>query len=194
MGRSSKPISNFNPAAGWYLRTIPTAGFLLLAAAWALLGCSTITDNGNEGMIVDNKFEDTIADDSLEGRIKEAEKRWAEMGIEIYEIEVLHIESIWHAQRYFIRVAGGEIVEITAECIPAPSEMGECEVKDYDADDFTVEGLFAQARQEARRGGGEFTEIEFDPKYGYASRIAYDDPNVYDEDRSWRVTGFEVLD
>lgn len=128
----------------------------------------------------------------LERSISANERKWGSQGITSYEIDVMRV-SIWHLQNHHLVVRDGEIVEATATCQPAPLEFGKCEVDDFQAEDFTVEGLFRIARSQASIAGGQWTEIEFDEQYGFPTRIAYDSENAVDEEVAWRVMGFEIL-
>ena len=124
--------------------------------------------------------------------IDQAEETWQQQGIQSYTIEIMHFQSIWRAESYKITVVNGVVVSNSDECIPGPAQIGECEVAEYDPQDFTVEGLFAIARSENQKQEGKFTKIEFDPTNGFPTIISYDDPDVFDEDRSWSVVSFEV--
>lgn len=130
------------------------------------------------------------ADDPLAS----AEQTWASRGISNYRIDVLAVESVWHAQTYTLLVRGGIVVESASSCIPAPMEFGDCTVRDFDPLDYSVPGLFARARGAMAGQGGDWVMVSFDPQYGFPSRIAFDNPEAVDEDWSWRVTGFEVLE
>ena len=106
---------------------------------------------------------------------------------------MLRVQSIWHAETYSVTVRSGQVTEQSAFCIPAPFEAGKCTVQPFDAKDYTVPGLFAIARSQARIAEGKWTKITFDPIYGFPSVIAYDDPQVYDDDTMWGVKLFELL-
>ena len=86
------------------------------------------------------------------------------------------------------------MTEQAAFCIPAPFEAGKCTVQPFDVKDYTVAGLFSIARSQAEFAEGRWTKITFDPTYGFPSVIAYDNPQVYDDDTMWGVKSFEVLD
>lgn len=130
---------------------------------------------------------------SLTDEIDNLEEQWLEQAITSYEIEVLRVDSIWHAQSQRITVQEGAVVDASATCIPGPVEGRECEVRAFNADDFTVAGLFATARTMAQRGDGEWTKIEYDEQYGFPVRISYNDPEILDEDTSWQVKHFALL-
>ncbi len=126
----------------------------------------------------------------LEREISQGEELWQEQGITNYEIKVRMVDSIWHAQTHTLLVENGAVSEATANCIPAPFEGAECEVREFDAATYTVPGLFAIAREEAARSDGQWTTIEFDEQYGFPTRISFNDPEILDEDRSWQVMRF----
>jgi hypothetical protein len=123
-------------------------------------------------------------DDLAAGR-----ERWSEAGIGSYTIEVRVISGPWHLQDHAITVRDGEVADATAACTPSLFENGQCEVEPFDAANFTVPGLFAQATQMAQEYGAA-TNITLDPDYGYPAAIAYDDPDILDEQLTWQVTAF----
>lgn len=80
--------------------------------------------------------------------------------------------------------------ESSATCITAPLEFGrECTVQPFEAADFTVAGLFARARALV---GEKWARVAFDSKYYFPTTVGFDDPEVYDEEWSWKVLAFEV--
>ncbi len=121
------------------------------------------------------------------------EQTWSAQGIDSYAIEVLVVNSIWHAQSHQITVRDGKVESSEATCFPAPYEAGQCQVKDFDPETYTVAGLFAKAQSQAQSEWGQWTTVTYDPTYGYPSQIAYNHPDMHDEDWSWRVEAFEVL-
>lgn len=121
------------------------------------------------------------------------ERTWLEQNIDSYRIEVLVVRSVWHAQSHQITVRNNRVENATASCIPAPTEAGRCEVEVFNAEDYTVPGLFAEARAQAQSQQAVWTQLTYDPTYGFPRQIAFDDPNLIDEDWAWRVTAFEVL-
>lgn len=125
--------------------------------------------------------------------IDQAEHKWQAQGIRSYRIQVLHLQSIWHAQTYSITVRNERVIDQSAFCVPAPSEAGQCTVRPFKAEDYTVPGLFAIARTQAGNAEGKWTKITFDPIYGFPSGIAFDNPQVYDDDTAWSVKSFAVL-
>ena len=65
-------------------------------------------------------------------QIDEAEEKWLDQGIKSYRIEVLVVNSVWHAQSFTITVEDGKVIDRSASCIPAPTEFGECELRPFD--------------------------------------------------------------
>jgi hypothetical protein len=130
--------------------------------------------------------------DQLLAEIDRQEQKWLEKDIDSYRIVVSCVRSTWHAQTQEIVVSEGKVVEQSATCTPAPAESGECQVESFDPDEYTVAGLFALAHSMAEGDAGDWTEIEFDPVYGFPVRIAYDDPDMMDEDSYWGVRSFEA--
>jgi hypothetical protein len=130
---------------------------------------------------------------TLTTQLDQAEKKWTGQNITNYRMEVLVVSSIWHAQSHQIIVQNNAVVESTARCIPAPIEAGTCEVRAYTAEEYTIPGLFAQARSQIQSQQAQWIKITYDPTYGFPSQISFDNPNIVDEDRTWRVTTFEPL-
>ncbi|GAB4579403.1 MAG: hypothetical protein Fur0022_21410 [Anaerolineales bacterium] len=125
--------------------------------------------------------------------LEEAERKWQAQGIGSYQIEVLVVRSIWHAQYQQLTVENGMITFQTARCVPAPFEGQTCEVEPFTAEDYTVPGLFAKASAESEKEDTTSLNITYEPTYGYPAKIVFDDPEIFDEDWSWAVTSFEVL-
>ena len=125
--------------------------------------------------------------------LDQKEKAWLKQNITSYRIEVLVVRSVWHAQSHQITVKNGQVETATATCIPAPTEAGKCEVEDFDAEDYTIAGLFREAQSHTQSEYAAWVTITYDPGYGFPQEISYNHPEMIDEDWSWRVTGFEVL-
>ena len=129
---------------------------------------------------------------SLEVQIGAAEQHWQAQHITSYRIQIQHVASIWHLQRYTITLRDGAVVDQSASCIPAPFEGRECSVQPFAAKDYTVAGLFETARSLAKSARGGVT-ITFDPTYGFPASIDSTPSNLVDADQSWKVLSFEVL-
>ena len=125
--------------------------------------------------------------------IEEAESRWQQQGIASYRIEVSVFRSIHHAQSYQITVQDGAVVDQSASCIPAPLEFGKCKVEPFEADAYTVPGLFAKASSMLQESYKTWCKVSFDPTYGFPSQISYNHPDMVDEDWGLSVASFEVL-
>lgn len=149
--------------------------FAFLVAIWIPVACSSA---------------------SATPQLDQAERKWTRQNITSYRIEVLVVSSIWHAQSHQIVVNDNAVADSTAECIPAPMESAlgaGCEVWAYTAEEYAVPGLFAKARSKVHSQQARWVKITYDPTYGFPRQISFDDPNIVDEDWTWRVTTFEVL-
>jgi len=135
----------------------------------------------------------TLSADSLKTALSKAKDQWQAQDIAHYRIQVRHVSSVWHLQTYEIEVKNGEITH-SATCIPAPVEGRECEVEDYDPADYTVEGLFEMAGWMLDSQVSEYAKMEFDEDYGYPKLIAYDHPEILDEDNVIAVLEFEIIE
>ncbi len=136
---------------------------------------------------------DAASSASATPTLDQREQAWLEQKITSYRIEVLVVRSVWHAQSHQITVRDGQIETATATCIPAPAEAGQCDVEDFDADDYTVAGLFRQAQTQSQSEYAPWVVITYDSRYGFPGHISYNHPDLLDEDWSWRVTAFEAL-
>lgn len=125
--------------------------------------------------------------------IASKQKQWNEKQIHNYRIAVLKVQSIWHAQTNTITVRDRVITEQSAVCTPAPFEGRECKVNEFDANEFTVDGLFRTALQYAPESAKYQLRVTFDEKYHYPTTISSDQADVSDDDIFWRVSSFEVL-
>jgi hypothetical protein len=125
--------------------------------------------------------------------VEQWEQVWQEQAITAYRIEVLVVRSVWHAQTHQLTIQKGQVESATATCIPAPTEAGNCEVEDFNVDDYTVTGLFREAQAQTQSEYAAWVTITYDPTYGYPQQISYNHPEMYDEDWSWRVMAFEIL-
>jgi hypothetical protein len=125
--------------------------------------------------------------------LDQREQAWLEQNISNYRIEVLVVRSVWHAQSHRLTVRNGQVQEATADCIPAPTEAGTCEVEEFDPEEYTVAGLFRRAQAQMQSEYAQWVTIAYDPSYGFPQQISYNHPDIIDEDWSWRVTDFEAL-
>lgn len=148
---------------------------LFMFLVFTLAGC-----NGNHADISSGVLQDNL-------------KKWQEMKIQDYRIEVMVVNSIWHAQQNTLTVVNGFPVDAESTCSPAPMEFGECVIQTFDLHDFEVEGLFRKAQEVLKSDGAADIEVEYDPDYGFPVEILYDDPAVVDDDWSWRVISFTQI-
>ncbi len=125
-------------------------------------------------------------------KIEQNQEKWTKQEIATYRLEVLVVNSIWHAQTIQVEVNDNQVVAHSATCVPAPAETGSCEIQPYEAGDFTVPGLFAHASDLAENHNQKWVKIEFNTQFGYPDEISFDDPQILDEDTSWHVASFEV--
>lgn len=135
----------------------------------------------------------SVQDLTLQKEIEQAEQHWAEQGVDDYRIVVV-TSSIWHMQIHDLIVRDGGVAEASATCEPAPVELGKCEVQPFDAEEYTVSGLFARARWLAQSRDAQYGRIEFDATYGFPTRMSFNHPEMIDEEWGWRVEAFEVLE
>jgi hypothetical protein len=172
--------------------------FLVILACVSLTiqGCTTRDATGN---ISSPPGDEVTSNDVftmnpvLEEQITSAENTWLSLGINDYMIEVTAVD-VWNFQTHKIQVQNGDVLTASASCLPSPKVGEDCEVQPFEAIHYTVQGLFRYARTEARRDGGVYTEIEFDPTYGFPMKIRYDNPQMVDEEFTLLVIVFEPLE
>ncbi len=126
-------------------------------------------------------------------QVDQMEQAWRDHKITSYRIEVMVVNSIWHAQSHQITVRDNRVESATAACTTAPMEFEKCQVKPFNAEDYTVAGLFKKARAEADSHEETPVKITYDSTYHFPEHISYRNPKVIDGDWSWGVTAFEVL-
>lgn len=119
--------------------------------------------------------------------------KWAAQNITSYQIQVTEI-SLWNIQTHTVTVKDGVITEEFATCQPSLLSFdGTCQIEPYEAENFTVPGLFALAQRFMEQDNGEWTTITYNETYYFPADIAYNNPDIYDEEVSWRVDSFEPL-
>jgi hypothetical protein len=153
-----------------------TLGVLFLAGYWALVAFS---------------------EPGLSQQVEQAEEKWAEQEVKAYRIQVDEINDIWHWQRHDITVENGQVTAHSAVCYPTPAELGKCEVLPYEPEKFTVSALFEEAYHLAQLSNNSKyrTEIQFqfDPIYGFPTRLSSNTPEVTDAFSLLEVKEFEPL-
>lgn len=131
-------------------------------------------------------------------QIDAAEAQWKAKGLKSYRISIRAV-SVWHLQTDSITVQNGTVTEHTATCEVSLLESGKCKVMPVDPQALTVESLFQKARQwvnSASSGNNPADALsglsfQFDPTYGYPTKIASSPPHIMDADEAWIVEKFE---
>jgi hypothetical protein len=124
--------------------------------------------------------------------LRAAQVKWDQQGILDYDIEVRRV-STFNDQTHRVSVANGEVAEATAECAPALADYrNPCTLREFDAVDFAVPGLFKIAESQSERDGGRWTSIELDGRYGFPTKISYSNREVIDGWVFWTVTSFKA--
>ena len=77
---------------------------------------------------------------------------------------------------------------------PPPTQNGKCEVESYNEDNYAVEGLLSTAETLLEQRNRDALSINYDEDFGYPSSIWLDDPELNDEDESWGVVQFIIID
>ena len=127
-----------------------------------------------------------------------AEGQWQAQGITNYRISVEEV-SLWHMQVNHITIADGAVVEAHATCnAVAPLDFkardsGACATVPFEAEQFTVDALFAKARSLATEPVPDVTwSVTFDPAHGFPQTLGSSHQRATDSGWTWRVVAFEV--
>lgn len=126
-------------------------------------------------------------------QITSAQNQWRAKDIRSYRIAVMKVQAIWHAQTNTVTVRDGAVTEQSAVCTPAPFEGHECKVQAFDANEFTVNGLFQTALALAPESAKYQLRVTFDEQYHFPKTISSDQKEVVDDETFWRVVSFEAL-
>jgi hypothetical protein len=127
----------------------------------------------------------------LGSQIDAAQSQWQAKNVRSYQISVMRVNSIWHAQTNVVVVKDGAVVDKSATCVPAPFEGKTCTVQEFNADEFTIDGLFKTAREiVSQNQGNREVKITFDETFHFPATIVSDDPKAVDDDSMWRVVSF----
>lgn len=125
--------------------------------------------------------------------VDRAEADWQALGITSYAISVQEI-SVWAYLIHTVTVVEGAVTDYSINCVEGAALLPilTCDsviASANDASPYTIPGLLATARDLATRDLA-FTTIEFDPTYHFPTTLAFNDPNIYDEEFSQQVLDF----
>lgn len=133
----------------------------------------------------------------LTRQIEQAEQKWAEQELTTYQLQVSQVNAIWHWQSYDITVENGQVIAHSAVCHPAPAELGKCQVLPYEPEKFTIPALFEEAYRLVETSNNSRYQLEiqlqFDPAYGFPTRLSSSTSEVTDAFSLLEVKAFEPL-
>jgi len=131
----------------------------------------------------------TVPPSPLLAKLDAGEAVWRGAGVTRYRIVVVDgVSSFAPVTRVFtITVRDGQVVEKTADC-----RSGPCGTPTFNAEEYTVPGLFAQARANAS-DPKLATNLTLDPTYGFPTYLATSVPNATESSGSLRVEQFQPL-
>jgi len=150
--------------------------FRILVVLVVLLGACTVPGPSEPLLLIGSK-----------------ESQWRQHSIQNYRIAVQKVQSIMHVQTNTVTVENGKVSAQSAECTPAPFERSGCTVQPFDANEFTVDGLFATARALGAESARNQLRVEFDETYAFPRMISRDVAEVTDDETLWRVVEFQPL-
>lgn len=126
-------------------------------------------------------------------QITAQQQLWRAQNVRRYRISVLKVQAIFHAQTNTITVEDARVTDQSATCFPAPFEGRECKVQPFDADEFTVDGLFETALAAAPESAKYQLRVDFDERYHFPKFISRDQKELMDDETVWRVVAFQPL-
>ncbi len=126
-------------------------------------------------------------------QIQTKQDQWHAKNIRSYRISVLKVQAIFHAQTNTVTVRDGVVTDQFAACTPAPFEGRECRVQEFEANEFTPDGLFQTALAYAPESAKYQLRVTFDEQYFFPATISSDQKEVVDDETFWRVVAFEPL-
>lgn len=118
---------------------------------------------------------------------------WRAKKVRRYRLSVMKVQAIFHAQTNTITVENGRVTDQSAVCTPAPFEGRTCKVQPFDAQEFTVDGLFNTALALAPESAKYQLRVDFEAQYHFPKFIARDQENIADDETAWRVVSFQEL-
>jgi hypothetical protein len=112
---------------------------------------------------------------------------WEKLGIESYHI-VIQDAGVWSIMNVELWVVDGRVQRLQADCQPGLVGMP-CQLFPIEPHLFEIGELFNRVRS----SGARLANVEYDPTYHFPTLIAENDPQIYDDEHTLRVTTFEVL-
>lgn len=142
----------------------------------------------------DGKTLTTVSDMRV---IDQASERWQARNIADYRLTVSEESAFSRITSYTLTIRGGNVTERSLTCSPpSPARCG-------DLTEYSVTYILLRARSMVSTGAAPKSsgstrivckpQIAFDPDYGFPRIIHCDDPDVYDEQFTIRVTEFTPL-
>jgi len=167
---------------------------IMLITVLLLLSCSLLNPFANTpegGAVEESSPISTEGMSPLAAEVTTAREGWEGTGIASYHIQVQDV-SFWYLRIYDIYVEEGAVAASSVSCLPSPIEYHDCSTPDFDAEDYTVPGLFEAARQAALLDTSENqVEITFDASYLYPASIHTDSTTATDSLHTLSVILFE---
>lgn len=129
--------------------------------------------------------------------IDQASERWQAHEIADYRLTVSEESAFSRITRYTLTIRGGNVAERSLTCSPPPT------ARCGDLTEYTIPYILLRARGMVSAGAAPKPsgssrilckpQIAFDPDYGFPRVIYCDDPDIYDDQFTIRVTEFTPL-
>ncbi|RIK23733.1 MAG: hypothetical protein DCC52_12970 [Chloroflexi bacterium] len=126
-------------------------------------------------------------------QIASAQNLWRAQNVRRYRIAVQKTNARLRTQTNTLTVEDGRVTHQTATCVPAPREGRTCQVEPFDANEFTVDGLFQTALALAPASAQYNLRVDFDAQYHFPKFISRDEKARADDETTWRVVEFQPL-
>lgn len=118
---------------------------------------------------------------------------WETLDIENY-IMTFQFAGVWTMYEAQIRVENGYMEDIHIGCDLSIIPMDSCILPFGNLNELNIDMMFDAARQAVEHGDGKFAVIGFDETYHFPDVVSFNDPEIYDEEYSFHVIAFDVID
>jgi len=126
-------------------------------------------------------------------QIERAKQRWRALNIRDYSLTV-ELHGVWSARRYEMSFRDGRLQTGWASEQWPHDRSSRYEMDITEGERWKVEGLLEWARLEVLRASvPTHVTIRFDPQFGYPVETSQDDPGVFDDEVTYKVTAFSIL-
>ena len=126
-------------------------------------------------------------------QIERAKQRWRALNIRDYSLTV-QLHGVWSARRYEMIFRDGRMQTGWASEQWPNERSSRYEMDTTEGERLKVEGLLEWARSEVLGARvPKHVTVRFDPQFGYPVETSSDDPQMFDDEVTYIVTAFFIL-